>query len=77
MKIGRKSSTIKLTVDGEILQQVEEYKHLGSILSSSGHTEKDICVRIGMAKSAFNKLKKLLAGGLKLEVKKGLVKTLV
>jgi len=56
---------------------VEEYKHLGSILSSSGHTEKDICVRIGMAKSAFNKLKKLLAGGLKLEVKKGLVKTLV
>jgi len=33
-------------------------------------TEKDILVRTGMAKSAFNKLKKLLIGGLKLEVKK-------
>jgi len=30
-----------------------------------------------MAKSAFNKLTKLLLGGLKLEVKKRLVKTLV
>ena len=77
MKIGRKPSTIKLTVDGEILQQVEEFKYLESILSSSGYTEKDIRVRIGMAKSAFNKLKKLLTGGLKLAVKKRLVKTLV
>ena len=78
MKIGRKQCIIKLTVDGEILQQlVEKFKYLGSILSSSGYSEKDICVRIGMAKSAFNKLKKLLTGGLKLEVKKRLVKTLV
>ena len=53
MKIGIKPSTIKLTVDGEILQQVEEFKYLESILSSSGYTEKDIRVRIGMAKSAF------------------------
>ena len=59
MKIGRKPSTVKLTADGEILQQVE-FKYLGSILSSSGYTEKDIRVRIGMAKSAFNELKKLL-----------------
>ena len=44
MKIGRKPSTIKLTVDGEIQQQVEEFKYLGSILSSSGYTEKDIRV---------------------------------
>ena len=64
-------------MDGEILQQVEEFKYLGSILSSSGYTEKDIRVRIGMAKSAFNTLKKLPTGGLKLEVKKRLVKTLV
>ena len=64
-------------MDGEILQQVEEFKYLGSILSSSGYSEKDIRVRTGMAKSAFNKLKQLLMRGLKLEVKKSLVKTLV
>ena len=64
-------------MDGEILQQVEEFKYLGSILSSSGYSEKNIRVRIGMAKSSFNKLKQLLIGGLKLEVKKRLVKTLV
>jgi len=77
IKIGRHPSTIKITVDGEILQQVEKFKYLGSILSSSGYSEKDIRVRIGMAKSAFSKLKKILIGGLKLEVKKRLVKTLV
>ena len=77
VKIGRQPSVIKITVDGEILQQVEEFKCLGSILCSSGYSEKDIRVRIGMAKSAFNKLKKILVGGLKLDVKKRLVKTLV
>jgi len=74
MKIGRQPSTMQIIVDGEILQQVEELKYLGSILSSSGYSEKDIRVRIGMVKSAFNKLKKLLIGGLKLEVKKRLVR---
>jgi len=54
VKIGRQPSTIKLTVDGEMLQQVEEFKYLGNVLSSSGYTEKDIRVRIVMAKSAFN-----------------------
>jgi len=32
MKIGRQPNTIKINVDGEILQQVEELKYLGSIL---------------------------------------------
>ena len=58
-------------MDGEILQQVEEFKYLRSIVASSGYPGKDIRVRIGMAKSA-NKLKKILIG-LKLEVKKRLV----
>jgi len=75
MKIGRQPSTIKITVDGKILQQVDEFKYLESSLSSSGYSEKDIRVRVGMAKSVSDKLKKLLIGGLKLEVKKRLVKT--
>jgi len=35
MKLGRQPSIIKITVGREILQQVEEFKYLGSILSSS------------------------------------------
>jgi len=77
MKIGREPNTIKIRVDEEILQQVEESTYLRSILSSSRCSTKDNSVRIGMAKSGFSKLKKLLIGGLKLEVKKRLVKTFV
>jgi len=55
---------------------VEEFKYLGSILSLSGYSEKDIRVTIGMAKSAFNKPKNTHRR-IKCEAKKRLVKTLV
>ena len=77
MKIGRTPSNMQIILDGEVIQQVEEFKYLGSLISANGYSEKDIRVRIAMAKTTFSKLKTVLTGGLKQELKKRLVKTLV
>ncbi len=47
----------QLTVDGKPIAIVDEFKYLGSYMSS---TEKDIQSRIGQAWGAFNKLKTIL-----------------
>ena len=46
----------KLVINGEQLQQVEDFKYLGAHLQSS---EKDLEIRTGQAWSAFWKLKKI------------------
>ena len=73
MNIGRSPSNMRITVDGETLQRVEEFRYLGSLLSENGYSEKDIRVRIGMAKGIFHKLRAVLTGGLRQELKKRLV----
>jgi hypothetical protein len=49
--------TANLTIDGQQIAIVEEFKYLGAYMASS---EKDIKVRIGLAWSAFAKIKSIL-----------------
>ena len=48
-------------VEGHIVEQVAKFKYLGSIIEADGRCEGEIKARIGMAKDAFGKRKKLLA----------------
>lgn len=48
--------------DGE-LDEVTEFTYLGSVVDTSGGTDKDIKVRIGKARTAFNMLKKVWNAG--------------
>ena len=59
-------------VDGKILQQVEEFKYLGSVLADDGRSEKYIRIRIRMAESAFCKMGLLISGGMGQQLKKRL-----
>ena len=77
MKIGRQPGQVIITVDGQVLDQVEQVRHLGSLLSGDGYCVKEIKARIAMAKEALNKQKRLFTGGLRGELKKGLGKALV
>lgn len=51
---------VRAYVQGRIINQVERFKYLGSIISEEANCEKEIKTRIGIAKTAFGKIKKML-----------------
>ena len=77
MKIGKLPSNLRISINGQILEQVTEFKYLGSVLCESGRCSKEIRTRIGMAKNAFMKRKELFTRSINLNLKKRLVKSLV
>jgi len=60
----------KITINGAALEQVSQYKYLGSWMTENGRCELDIKTRIAMAKDTFWKHKELLKGNINLQVKK-------
>ena len=50
-----------IDVRGDILRQVKEFQYLGSWVTSDGKSDKEIKRRIGMAKTAYKKMEKVLA----------------
>ena len=50
-----------ISIDNEELEQVEEFKYLGQTITADAKTEKEIKIRIGIAKSRFQELKIVLA----------------
>jgi hypothetical protein len=61
-------------IDQKQLENVESFKHLGSILTNNGSCTCEIKCRITMAKAAFNKKRTLFTSTLDLELRKKLMK---
>ncbi|ELT89688.1 hypothetical protein CAPTEDRAFT_193679 [Capitella teleta] len=61
-------------IDGQVLEQVQQFKYLRSLLMKDGHNEKEVRMRIAMAKDAFNKHQTLLTGKKTRRLKKKLIK---
>jgi hypothetical protein len=74
MRISRQPFPVKITTDQKLLENVESFKYLGSILANDGRCTCEIKCRIVMAKAAFNKKKALFTSTLDLELRKKLVK---
>ena len=54
MIISRDNGTrANISIDNEELEQVEEFKYLGQTITADAKTEKEIKIRIGIAKSRF------------------------
>lgn len=51
---------VRIIVQGRLIKQVENFKYLGSIISENANCDKEIKTRIGIAKTAFGKMKKIL-----------------
>ena len=45
-----------MTVEGEPLEEVKDFKYLGSYISSDSNIGKEVSTRIGLAAQAFKKL---------------------
>ena len=69
--------TVNILIDGQQVEQVKEFKYLGALITEDGKCEKEVRVRIGMAKSPFNDRKELLRRNISQTVTKKIVKTLV
>ena len=77
-----KNRTMKIIVEGKVLEVVQEFKYLGSIITNDGRCETDIRRRIARAKAKMVELENIwrdrdLSTALKLRIMKVLVWTKV
>ena len=77
MVLGRKGERINIKIENEIIEQVEKFKYLGSIITENLTCSMDVKSRIAIAKIGFINKKKLLCGPLKKELSKRLEKCYV
>ena len=60
-KVYRDGSKRKIGNDEQVLEQVNQFRYLVSLISDDGACTADIKRRIAMAKNAFNKRRELLS----------------
>lgn len=73
-----KTAPANITMNGQTLEVVKEFKYLGSFVSEDGSSTKEIKARIGIASSAMTRLAKIWRGNtISFPVKVRLYKSLV
>jgi len=68
---------VEIKVGQHQVEQVEQFKYLGSVITEDGRCSKEIKCRIAIAKQAFTKNKKILCSNMCMSLRVRLVKTLV
>ena len=66
-----------MTINGQKVEQVRQFKYLGNLLTEEGRSRTEIRAGIGMAKEAFSNKKVLITKSLNKELKKQIVKSVV
>ena len=51
---------VNIRMEGRRIAQVEKYKYLGVMVTKNGKCEAEVLKRIGMAKTSFNNMRKIL-----------------
>jgi Tfp pilus assembly major pilin PilA len=73
MRILKQTSPIKIMIDQKLLENVEYFNYLGSMITNDARCTREIKSRIAIAKAAFNKKKNLFTSKLDLNLRKKLV----
>ena len=78
MKIGKgEQEQLQIEIGGNILEQIHQFKYLGSMITEDGRSEKEVRRRVALAKDAFMEHRMLLTKSLNQTLKKRLAKSLV
>ena len=80
MVISKEDDNIEanIRVNGQVLEQVEKYKYLGSVVSRDARCVDEIKQRIVIAKNAFNKVKHLVTNrSISISLRKRFIKSYV
>jgi len=73
--ISRKGNNkLKNYIDGQKVEQVSQFRYLGSLISEDGHCTNEIKSRTEMAKTVFMEKKKLFTEKMNPELKKRIMK---
>jgi hypothetical protein len=67
MRISRQPTPLQIKIDEKLVENVEEFNYLDSMITNDARCTHDIKARIVMAKAAFNKKKTLFTGKLDLK----------
>ena len=65
------------TVDGQRIKQIKSFKYFGSVITKDGRNYRDVKVRTGIAKDAFNNRKEFLTKGLRRILRQRMIGELV
>ena len=69
---------VNVRVGEEVLEQVEKYKYLGSLVTQDGRCVEDIKTRIAIAKNAFTKIKAMITNrAISINLRKRFIKAYV
>src|SRR5688572_4809186 len=61
----------------QLVEQVSQFKYLGSVISEDGYCKADIKSRIALGKCAFMENKGILTGKMRIELKIRMIKCLI
>ena len=70
-------NSINIMIEGQWVEQVNQFRYLGSLISDDGTCTAELKSRIAMAKNAFNKRRELFSKRLSKELKKKVIMTIV
>jgi Reverse transcriptase (RNA-dependent DNA polymerase)/Endonuclease/Exonuclease/phosphatase family len=78
MKVGKWETSENIEVEGDVLEEVEDFCYLGSVIANNGSCDKEIRVRLGKANATFGRLNTVWRDkGLSISTKTRLYRALV
>ena len=72
------SPKIEMKINNHVIEQVDQFNYLGSLVTYDGRSEEEIRRRIILSKNAYNKIKKLITNAkISIEIRKRFIKCYV
>jgi hypothetical protein len=69
MKVSKREDNINIQCEGEMLEQVDSYTYLGTVISQDGRIDQEVANRVQKANNAYFQMNNVVFGKRELEMK--------